>query len=120
MPHPPDDRPDDSSSVRTYLLQQATVIELHGVIDVWTAPAVRARLQHLAEPGAVLLIDLRPVTFFDCSGLEVLLEAHRWAVLGRGRLQVVCGDVRILSLMRTTRTRSLFQPAATLAEALAG
>ncbi|MEU6965672.1 STAS domain-containing protein [Streptomyces chrestomyceticus] len=114
------DGPGPGRTVRTYRLQQATVIELHGEIDVWTAPAVRAHLQHLTGPGAVLLVDLRPVTFCDCSGLDALLDAHQQTVLRRGRLQVVCADVRILNLMRTTRTRSLFHPAATLAEALAG
>ncbi|RSO09242.1 anti-sigma factor antagonist [Streptomyces sp. WAC 06783] len=98
----------------------ATVVELRGEIDVLTAPLVRRHLQHLAEPGGVLLVDLRPVTFFDCSGLEVLLDAHLQAVLGRGRLEVVCDNARILDLMTTTRTRTLFHPTATLTEALAG
>ncbi|MEU6965016.1 STAS domain-containing protein [Streptomyces chrestomyceticus] len=98
----------------------ATVVELRGEIDILTAPVVRRHSQHLAEPEAVLLIDLRPVTFFDCSGLEVLLDAHLQAVMGRARLEVVCDNARILDLMTTTRTRTLFQPTATLAEALAG
>ncbi len=33
---------------------------------------------------------------------------------------MVCGDGRILSLMRAARTHGLFHPAATPAEALAG
>ncbi|GCD32893.1 anti-sigma factor antagonist [Streptomyces chrestomyceticus JCM 4735] len=96
------------------------MIELHGEIVMWAAPAVRAHLQHLAEPGAVLLVDLCPVPFCDCSGPEVLLDARHRSVPGRGRMEVGCGDGRIASLMRATRTRGLSHPVATPAEALAG
>ncbi|MFF3272768.1 STAS domain-containing protein [Streptomyces chrestomyceticus] len=106
--------------VHTYRLDEATVAELRGEIDLWTAPAIRTRLQHLAaEFKTTLLIDLRPVTFFGCQGLEVLLDVHQRIMLSRGRLAVVCGDARILDLMSATGTHSLFQPAATLDEALA-
>ncbi|WP_185842495.1 STAS domain-containing protein [Streptomyces sp. WAC 06725] len=117
MTHPPL-RPDPCEAARTYRMGPATVVELRGEIDMLTAPVLRRHLQHLAEPEAVLLIDLRPVTFFDCSGLEALLDAHLQAVMGRGRLEVVCNNARILDLMTTTRTRTLFHPTATLAEAL--
>ncbi len=86
------------------------MIELHGEIVMWSAPAGRARLQYLAEPGAVLLVDLRPVTFCDFPGQEVLLDARHRPVLGRGRVEVGCGDGRIASLMRATRTRGLSTP----------
>ncbi|MFF3277543.1 STAS domain-containing protein [Streptomyces chrestomyceticus] len=118
MTHPPL-RPDPCKAVRTYPLGPTTVVELRGEIDMLTAPAVRRHLQHLVKPEAVLLIDLRPVTSFDCSGLEVLLDIQLRAVMGRCRLEVVCDNARILDLMTTTRTRTLFQPVATLTEALA-
>ncbi|KAA6223805.1 anti-sigma factor antagonist [Streptomyces albofaciens JCM 4342] len=120
MSHPSEDLA-PCRAVHTYRLGRAIVVELRGEIDMWTAPTVRSHLRYLTQPrGAVLVVDLRPVTFFDCSGLEALLDAHHWTVLGRGRLKVVCDDTRILHLLNTTRTHALFHPTATLAEALPG
>ncbi|MFI9228644.1 STAS domain-containing protein [Streptomyces rimosus] len=102
-------------------MDRTTIVELHGEIDMLSAPVVRAHMNHITkDTGCAVLVDLRPVTFFDCSGLKVLPEAHQRAVLlARGHLAVVCDDARILALMSTTGTRGLFQPARSLNEALA-
>ncbi|RSO42030.1 hypothetical protein DMH15_12485 [Streptomyces sp. WAC 06725] len=46
-------------------------------MDLLTAPAVRAHLCDVAAvTGCVVCVDLRPVTFFDCSYLDLTLEAR--------------------------------------------
>ncbi|MFI9228636.1 anti-sigma factor antagonist [Streptomyces rimosus] len=108
------------SAADTYQMSGVTVVELHGDIDVLTAPVVRAHLHDVtAYTGCVLLVDLRPVTFFDCSGLAVLVDAHQRTAAVGGCLAVVCDNALILDLMSWTQTRTLIQPTATLDQALA-
>ncbi|MFF3277435.1 STAS domain-containing protein [Streptomyces chrestomyceticus] len=97
-----------------------TVVELHGDIDIATAGEVCLHLAGVtARPRVGLLLDLRPVTFFDCQGLRVLVLAQRRTLEQRGRLYVVCDAPQILRLLDITGLRSLLQPAVTIRRALA-
>ncbi|SMQ14183.1 anti-anti-sigma factor [Streptomyces sp. Ag82_O1-12] len=50
----------------------AHVVTLRGELDRLAVPALRARLDMLtAGPCPDLVLDLRPVSFIDCSGLGV-------------------------------------------------
>jgi anti-sigma B factor antagonist len=64
------------------------IVELHGEIDIAEAPALRERLnlalEATAESRGRFIIDLTGVTFFDASGLAVLVGVQRRA----RRLQV--------------------------------
>jgi anti-sigma B factor antagonist len=55
------------------------VVVLSGEHDVYTAPALRERLESVIDESAPLVIDLTPTTFLDSSVLRVLLEARRAA-----------------------------------------
>lgn len=59
------------------------IIELHGEIDIAEAPALRERLNlaldAIAERHGRFIIDLTGVTFFDASGLAVLIGVQRRA-----------------------------------------
>ncbi|MER5620321.1 STAS domain-containing protein [Streptosporangium sp. NPDC002544] len=58
----------------------ATVIHLHGEIDVFTSAALRERLLRALRRGAnPLILDLSGVSFFDTSGLAVLVGIQRRA-----------------------------------------
>jgi anti-sigma B factor antagonist len=54
------------------------VLAPSGEVDLATAPAVRERLNELADGGARhLVVDLARVSFLDSIGLGVLVAAYR-------------------------------------------
>jgi anti-sigma B factor antagonist len=54
------------------------VLALSGEVDLATAPAVRERLNELADGGARhLVVDLALVGFLDSIGLGVLVAAYK-------------------------------------------
>ncbi|MFH8591489.1 STAS domain-containing protein [Streptomyces rimosus] len=96
------------------------MVELHGDIDLATAPEARQHVEAVtARPRPGLLVDLRPVTFFDCHGLRLLIYAQRRTLEQHGQLYLVCDAPQILHILDITGLRSLFQPAPTIARALA-
>lgn len=67
-----------------------TVAEISGEIDVASAPCLRETLLlAIRRHGPVICVDLRGVTFLDCSGVNVLLATARRVQLEGGRMQVV-------------------------------
>ncbi len=51
------------------------VLSVAGELDCATAPSLSHALAHLAEPGQVVLVDLRDTEFADCAGLAPLVAA---------------------------------------------
>lgn len=98
-----------ASCLRERVVGSATVVELRGEIDIQTAPLVSARLDALtAGPSPELVLDLRSVTFIDCSGLAALCRA-RTRVLSRcGRLRLVSGSPRLMRILRLTNLAHAF------------
>ena len=70
---------------------------LHGEIDLEVREELNHVLQHaVGLPHTVTEVDLRDVTFLDCSGMSVLITAYNTAH-GRGHDVIVshpCGIVR--------------------------
>lgn len=81
------------------------VVVVRGEHDIYTAPALRERLDEaLAADPAGVVVDLSGATFLDSSILGALLEARRQS-LERGTGYVVClgeapeaGVARILEI----------------------
>jgi anti-anti-sigma factor len=66
------------------------VAEVSGEIDMASAPWLRETLLvAIRRHGPVICVDLRGVTFLDCSGVNVLLATARRAQLEDVRMQVV-------------------------------
>jgi anti-sigma B factor antagonist len=66
------------------------VAEIGGEIDIASAPRLReALLLAIRRHGPEIRVDLRGVTFLDCSGVNVLLATERRARLEGGRMHVV-------------------------------
>ncbi|MGW2255322.1 STAS domain-containing protein [Kitasatospora sp. NPDC001660] len=57
-----------------------------GEIDLATAPRLRCRLGAAFEAHGEVVLDLSEVTFMDCSGLGVLVQARHLADQYGGRL----------------------------------
>jgi anti-sigma B factor antagonist len=83
MPKPADVARADEESARTWR------IDLHGELDLQSAPALSDQLDELASRHAVLVIvGLEDVTFLDSSGLRALVHGARRLEDAGGRLLV--------------------------------
>lgn len=85
---------------------EAPVISLHGEIDLSSVEAVRSVISEaLAHAGTSLVIDLSDVTFFDSSGLGLLVTAKDEGASGGVELVLRSPSpaaLRILELAGTT------------------
>ncbi|MGP3987173.1 STAS domain-containing protein [Streptomyces sp. 3N207] len=96
-----------------------TVMELRGEIDIRTAPFLAARLDRLtAGPHPDLVLDLRSVSFMDCSGLRLLCRARNRTLARGGRLRLVTGSSHFLRILKHTGLAGLFEVHPRLPEAL--
>jgi anti-sigma B factor antagonist len=77
-------------TARTQSRNGVASIALSGELDVATAPVLAARLALFEGDGvAAIMLDLRELTFLDCSGLRILLAAHDRANTNGHRLILV-------------------------------
>jgi anti-sigma B factor antagonist len=64
--------------IRRVREQGATILELVGELDVYTAPQLRERIVEVINDGETcLIVDMGGVTFIDSTGIGVLVVAHR-------------------------------------------
>ncbi|BCL24696.1 STAS domain-containing protein [Streptomyces tuirus] len=93
-------------------LQERTahVVTLRGELDLFAAPALRARLDMLsAGPCPDLVLDLRPVSFIDCSGLGVLCRVRNRVSARQGRLRLVTDSTSLRRVLRYTGMAGVFE-----------
>ncbi len=96
------------------------VLDVHGEVDVYTAPAVRERIQSLLDAtSAHLVVDLTGIDFIDSTGLGVLVSGQNRARELGGELSLVCTAERVLKLFRITGLDTVFPIFATRADATA-
>lgn len=69
----------------------ATVLAFEGDLDVLSVDEARRAVRDAQEATRTVTLDLRGLRFMDSSGLRVVLEAHRRASDGAGRLLVAPG-----------------------------
>jgi anti-anti-sigma factor len=91
------------------------VVAVTGEVDIATAPLLHAELTNQLAQSPVLVVDLREVTFFDSSGIGVLLAAHRCAA----DLRVVADRASVLRTLHFSGMDTVFRVHPTLGEALA-
>ncbi|MHC3467202.1 STAS domain-containing protein [Streptomyces sp. 7R007] len=103
--------PTVNAHARTRVSGPFTVVEAVGEIDLATAGLLADQLNAAtAAPRPDVLVDLRGVDFFDCSGLRVLCRAETRARERGGRLRVVCGEWPVGRLLRGTGLLGRFPP----------
>ncbi|MFH9590086.1 STAS domain-containing protein [Streptomyces luteogriseus] len=86
------------------------VVTLRGDLDLLAAPALRARLDMLtAGPCPDLVLDLRPVSFVDCSGLGVLCRVRNRVRARHGRLRLVTGSASLRRVLRHAGMAGVFE-----------
>ncbi|WP_306921670.1 STAS domain-containing protein [Streptomyces luteogriseus] len=90
-------------SARPLQVGTTHVVTLRGDLDLLAAPALRARRDMLtAGPCPDLVLDLRPVSFIDCSGLGVLCRVRNRVRARHGRLRLVTGSASLRRVQRHT------------------
>ncbi|MER5942038.1 STAS domain-containing protein [Streptomyces sp. NPDC001928] len=101
-------RPATSPALR--IVDGTTIVALHGEIDLVTAIPLAARLDALASGQSPdLVLDLRAVSFIDCSGLRVLCRTRNRVKACDGRLRLVTGSSRFLWLLRAVGLGGVFE-----------
>lgn len=100
-----------SLSSNTRRVGTATVVALHGDLDIGSVDRAKVAIADGEETGAeTLVLDLRGLTFFDSSGLRLLIKtASRAAVEGRRMVVAAGGPTR--QLVDTIRADKLFEVA---------
>jgi anti-sigma B factor antagonist len=86
------------------------VVTLRGELDLPAVPALPAALDALtagAEPD--LILDLRPVSFVDCTGLGILCRVRNRVRARNGRLRLVVPGGAVLRLFRQTGLADAFE-----------
>lgn len=107
-------------SVGSRAVDGHTVVEVHGEVDVYTAPMLRERLIELISGGArSLVVDLSRVDFLDSTGLGVLVGALKRVRSANGDLNVVCTTERIRKIFEITGLGTIFGLHTTVDEAIA-
>ncbi|WP_432058522.1 STAS domain-containing protein [Streptomyces sp. bgisy022] len=85
------------------------IVAPHGELDLLTAPALAARLDALtAGPSPDVVVDLRAVSFIDCSALGVLCRARNRVRIRGGRLRLVSRSPGFRRLLHHTRLGGVF------------
>ncbi|KOV69962.1 hypothetical protein ADL00_10485 [Streptomyces sp. AS58] len=88
----------------------ATVVVLSGEMDILTTLRDRVRLDALtAGPCPDLVLDLRAVSFIDCSGLGMLCRTANRVGARHGRLRLVTDDPYFLRLLRLSGLSGAFE-----------
>ncbi len=86
-----------------------TRVTANGEIDHDSAPMLEATLTDaLRDPGTRLQVDLGAVTFFDCAGLNALLQTRSTAQANNVTLTLTRTPAPVLRLLDLTGTRPLF------------
>ncbi|MGA4844086.1 STAS domain-containing protein [Streptomyces sp. G45] len=101
------------------LIGDALVLTLHGEIDAWATQELATPLTALLDlPAARVVVDLRPVTFLDASGLRLLCHIKRITDAGGRPLCLVRGHPRVWRVLLLTRMEHHFTAVDTLIAAL--
>ncbi len=98
-----------------------TVVHVGGEIDVYTAPALRDRLDEEIDQGRFqLVVDLGGVTFMDSTGLGVLVGRLKLIRVHDGTMRIVCAHDRVLKVFTITGLDKVFEIFPSVEDATAG
>jgi anti-sigma B factor antagonist len=78
------------------------VLTVQGEVDMATVDGLRARLTDACERGAAVTVDLRRVSFLDCTGLRLLLEQAELSARSGCELELIPGPPCVQRLFELT------------------
>ena len=89
--------------VRARAFERAHVVAPSGDLDLFTADELKAVLAARPEPCDAVVLDLRGLTFFDTSGMRLVVETlHELAGTGT-RFAIVRGNADVQRLFALAR-----------------
>ncbi len=95
------------------------VVHVAGEIDVYSAPALRERLDDEIGGGQHdIVVDLTDVSFMDSTGLGVLVGRLKQIRLNDGSMRLVAANDRVLKVFTITGLDKVFEIYPTVDEAL--
>lgn len=90
-------------------VDEHSVVDVKGEIDVYTAPKLREKLIELVSEGSYnLVVNLEGVDFLDSTGLGVLVGALKRVKAHDGSLSLVCTEDKILKIFKITGLTKVF------------
>jgi anti-sigma B factor antagonist len=97
----PDSKSFAGLTVTVYVAAQATVVELRGEFDAYTARELRRHLSAY-PPGrfADVVLDLRELGFIDSAGIAVIVALGKRAAAQHGSLRLVAPENSLLVKLR--------------------
>jgi anti-sigma B factor antagonist len=97
------------------------VLEVHGEVDVSTAPELRSKLLAVAQSGQkTAVVDLTNVTFVDSTALGVLVSALKRFRSNGGDLRLVVTQPHITKVLEITGLTDVFAIYTSSTEAAVG
>jgi len=66
--------PSPASGVRAQVVERTHVVSPRGELDLLSVDKVRASLAARPDPCDVVVLDLRGLTFFDTTGIRLVVE----------------------------------------------
>ncbi|QMU71015.1 STAS domain-containing protein [Streptacidiphilus sp. P02-A3a] len=110
----------DFSVTHAQLSAEVAVVRVVGEVDVYRAPRLREVLNGRVDHGQYLVIvDLRPTTALDPTGLGVLVACRKRVRAQRGALVVVTQQEAVLRRFRSTGLSRVLPIRPTVAQAVA-
>ncbi|HAH86037.1 MAG TPA: anti-sigma B factor antagonist [Armatimonadetes bacterium] len=98
---------------------RASLIDLEGEIDVYTAPNLKQQIITLLDSGVRhILIDLTNVEYLDSTALGVLIGGLKRLRERDGSLDLICPNPRIKRVFEITGLDKIFDMYTTEEEAL--
>jgi anti-sigma B factor antagonist len=95
--------------VETRSLNQTTVIDLEGEVDVYTAPHLKQRIIDLLDSGAKhVTVNLSNVDYLDSTALGVLIGGLKRLRERNGTLDLICPNPRIKRIFEITGLDKIF------------
>ena len=96
------------------------VMHVAGEVDALTSATLRRELTlHMGSHRPDLIVDLSRVTFFDSTGLSVLVRGVRQVRERGGRMELVVDQGRVVDLLRLTALAEMFRIHRTVEDARA-
>jgi anti-sigma B factor antagonist len=99
----------DSIEIQTRTVDDTTIVQPQGEIDLSRAPSLRSQLTAIqAKRPRKLIIDLAGVPYMDSSGVATLVEAMQNARKSGGKLVLAAMQDRVRSIFEIARLDMVF------------
>jgi anti-sigma B factor antagonist len=110
------EEPRGRARARVRQMPDYTLVELYGDIDIASLSEVTPPLERAAREASRMVVDLRAVSFFDCTLLGLLCRTRARVVGRHGRFHLVCDKPRALRILHITDLLKVFAPVPSPAE----